>query len=58
MGTTARAVGLGSALTADSHHGLTGVYNPAGTAFLEKRYGTAGHQILSLDRQLSCVGVT
>lgn len=58
MGTTARAVGLGSALTADSHHGLTGVYNPAGTAFLEKRHGTAGHQILSLDRQLSCVGVT
>ena len=58
MGTTARAVSLGSALTADSHHGLTGVYNPAGTAFLEQRYGTAGHQILSLDRQLSCVGIT
>ena len=58
MGTTARAVSLGSALTADSHHGLTGVYNPAGTAFLEKRHGTAGHQILSLDRQLSCVGIT
>ena len=58
MGTTARAVSLGSALTADSHHGLTGVYNPAGTAFLEQRHGTAGHQILSLDRQLSCVGVT
>ena len=58
MGTTARAVSLGSALTADSHHGLTGVYNPAGTAFLEQRHGTAGHQILSLDRQLSCVGIT
>jgi len=58
MGTTARAVGLGSALTADSHHGLTGVYNPAGTAFLEKGHATTGHQILSLDRQLSCVGVT
>ena len=58
MGTTARAVSLGSALTADSHHGLTGVYNPAGTAFLEQRHGTAGHQILSLDRQLSCVGFT
>ena len=42
MGTTARAVSLGSALTADSHHGLTGVYNPAGTAFLEQRHGTAG----------------
>ena len=58
MGTTARAVSLGSALTADFHHGLTGVYNPAGTAFLEQRHGTAGHQILSLDRQLSCVGIT
>jgi hypothetical protein len=58
MGTTARAVSLGSALTADFHHGLTGVYNPAGTAFLEQRHGTAGHQILSLDRQLSCVGFT
>ena len=58
MGTTARAVGLGSALTADSHHGLTGVYNPAGTAFLEKGHATTGHQILSLDRQLSCVGIT
>jgi len=58
MGTTARAVSLGSALTADSNFGLTGVYNPAGTAFLEQRHGTAGHQILSLDRQLSCVGIT
>ena len=58
MGTTARAVSLGSALTADSHRGLTGVYNPAGTAFLEQRHSTAGHQILSLDRQLSCVGFT
>ena len=58
MGTTARAVSLGSALTADSNFGLTGVYNPAGTAFLEQRHGTAGHQILSLNRQLSCVGIT
>ena len=58
MGTTARAVSLGSALTSDFHHGLTGVYNPAGTAFLEQRHGTAGHQILSLDRQLSSAGIT
>ncbi len=58
MGTTARAVSLGSALTADSHHGLTGVYNPAGTAFLAQRHSTAGRHILSLDRQLSCVGIT
>jgi len=58
MGTTARTVSLGSALTADSHFGLTGVYNPAGPAFMNQKHGTIGYQHLSLDRRLSSVGMT
>ncbi|MBH49152.1 MAG: hypothetical protein CMG69_00145 [Candidatus Marinimicrobia bacterium] len=58
MGITAREVSMGSALVADIYGGVIGVSNPAGTAFLEQKHGTVGHQILSLDRQLSSVGVS
>ncbi|MBT3216531.1 MAG: PorV/PorQ family protein [Candidatus Marinimicrobia bacterium] len=52
MGTTARAIAMGSAFTAELDYGFSAYYNPAATAFVESKRVNFAHQSLSLNRRL------
>lgn len=51
MGSSARAIGMGSAFTAELDRGFTAYYNPAGTAFVESKQANFSHHSLPLDRR-------
>lgn len=50
MGTSARAMAMGSGFTAELDRGFTAYHNPASVAFLEKRQASFSYQSLALDR--------
>lgn len=51
MGSSARAIAMGSAFTAEIDRGFTAYYNPAGTAFVESKQANFSHHFLPLDRR-------
>ncbi|MDP6789863.1 MAG: PorV/PorQ family protein [Candidatus Marinimicrobia bacterium] len=58
MGTTARAIAMGSAFTAELDKGFSSYYNPAGTAFVESRQANFAHQSLPLNRRMLAAAFT
>ena len=55
MGSSARAIAMGSALTADSNNEAAIYYNPAGLSWVDRLSFNATNQFLSLNRKLSIV---
>ncbi|MDP7512727.1 MAG: PorV/PorQ family protein [Candidatus Marinimicrobia bacterium] len=51
MGTSARAMAMGSGFTAELDRGFTAYHNPASIAFLEKRQASFTYHSLTLDRK-------
>ena len=58
MGTSARAVAMGSSFTAEIDKGFAAYHNPASLAYLKKSHAGFSNHFLMLDRQLMTINIS
>jgi len=58
LGTSARSLAMGNAMTASVDRGFSGYHNPASVVFLEKSQLSVLHHVMPLDRFLASVNVS